>query len=51
MKGALVILSPEGKELYRRSLAGVERGTSGYRDLENELKRMAGEGCTVVFRE
>ncbi|WP_305096499.1 hypothetical protein [Croceibacterium aestuarii] len=53
MRGYLYLTDETGSEIEgsRRSLANVERGTSGFRDLENELKRLAGEGCTVRWSE
>ena len=52
-RGYLYIADPEGNEIpgSRRSLANVERGTGQFAALENELKRMAGEGCTVIYRD
>jgi hypothetical protein len=49
----LYLADPEGNEIpgSRRSLEGIERGTGQFAALENELKRKAGEGCEVVFRE
>ena len=51
MKGYLYVTDPEGREIAgsRRSLAGVERGTGGFAAIENELKRLAGEDCTVIY--
>jgi hypothetical protein len=51
LKGYLYVADREGREIpgSRRSLAGVERGEVAA--IENELKRLAGEGCEVVFRE
>lgn len=51
--GFLYIVDEEGNEIpgSRRSLAHVERGTGGFRALRYELKRLAGEGCEVVYSE
>jgi hypothetical protein len=53
MKGYLYLTDPEGNEIpgSRRSLANVERGTGGFAKLENELKRLSGEGCEVIYVE
>ena len=53
MRGYLYVADPEGNEIpgSRRSLAGVERGTGGFAAIENELKRLAGENCVVIYRE
>lgn len=53
MRGYLYVADPEGNEIpgSRRSLAGLVRGTGAFADLENELKRLAGEDCTVIYRE
>ena len=53
MRGYLYVTDPEGNEIpgSRRSLANVERGSGGFAELENELKRLAGEDCTVRYSE
>jgi hypothetical protein len=53
LKGYLYVADPEGNEIpgSRRSLAHVERGTGAFAELENEMKRQAGEDCTICFSE
>lgn len=53
MNGYLYVADPEGREIpgSRRSLAGLERGSGKFREIEDELKRLAGEGCTVIYCE
>ena len=53
MKGYLYVVDEEGKEIAgsRRSLEHVKRGTTDFRDLEYELKRLAGENCQVLWSE
>jgi hypothetical protein len=51
IKGHLYIADPEGREIpgSRRSLEGLERGTGQFAAIENELKRLAGEDCVVIY--
>jgi hypothetical protein len=53
LKGYLYVADPEGREIpgSRRSLAGLVRGTGAFAEIENELKRLAGEDCTVCYCE
>ena len=53
MRGYLYVADPEGNEIpgSRRSLAGFERGSGKFREIEDELKRLAGEDCTVIYRD
>jgi hypothetical protein len=53
MQGYLYVADPEGREIpgSRRSLAGLERGTGQFAEIENELKRLAGEECVVIYSE
>jgi len=51
LTGYLYIADPDGREIpgSRRSLDGLERGTGAFAEIENELKRLAGEDCTVMY--
>jgi hypothetical protein len=51
VKGYLYVADPEGREIpgSRRSLANVERGDGRFTAIENELKRLASEDCTVCY--